>query len=327
MYESILSVRNRNCSNDRPPREATNSLQSVLANRGPMNTELVKIGVCVAAILAVGLIAWSSGEQMHFLGRTPEATAASQTSLSMAASKDIEPDRPTAVGETNEKIMDAATSFGALRNLVEAHVRDEGARIEYLRQAAILCEGFIANNQRATSGSRSASLYSDYVDRFCSDFTGSSDAYLQALYSAPSDSDVTQALALNSLAVDESGKALATARAMELVANSEEPLAVQAVARFLGGESVRMFGDNFAESGADYGEIQKAQLLAASMLSCDLGGGCGSEGYYTMIECAAANACQPNITLDQVWRQTHSPKSYALARRIYQGILEMRSKR
>lgn len=291
-----------------------------------------KVTILIFLLLGLGIFSWvflhKKAEDMP--GRVLENSDAGEPATEAISSAELVSSKPRvrSLDENAPKLMDSATTFGKLNVLTAEMIRDEGARAEYMYHAASLCEGASFSKQRpmklSSAAERSLSVYESFTKRFCKDFSGSSDEYLQQLYKASADSEVKQAEALQEIARDEEGKKLAIDRAKGIIEESDEALAVQAAARYLAANSVSLFGTKYVESGADYPQLKAAQFLAAQMLACDLGGGCGSEGYYTMVGCASTNTCRPGITLEQVWQKEHSSILYDLARRIYGGLKETR---
>lgn len=230
--------------------------------------------------------------------------------------------------------LDGAATFAALAARLTSTSVSAGQRLEYLRQAAILCE----NVREASAGPRaatqsesqlpsaSANFARDYYRSFCSDFTGSSDGFSSMGLGEESAGDVGDALQL--WEVGPSGEAISLAE--DLLLSTEDPSAMLAASAYVGSRGLdewEIEKPTAAERSMLPGAKAEARALAARLLACESSGGCGPNGHLSVIECENVGLCRPGISAEQVWRERHSPAVYAYAEKLRDRLRELRAQK
>lgn len=215
--------------------------------------------------------------------------------------------------------LEGVERFGQLLERLKSSTVSPAQKAQYLLTAAQVCEG--AKDGRQVIRSEEANkTYIQYTDRFCSDFSGSSNDFALELLKYP-ESDVVMAREFASGAPLERGVAIA---AQDIVLTSENPDAIYNAAAALA-SGTWAFGLEVAQTPQERSMLHEAQWIASQRLACDLSGGCAAGGLTTMVECASYGICEPGITVSDVFARTQSEAKLDLADRLYARLVEARS--
>ena len=287
----------------------------------------VGIVVALAAVAAIFLIVHGRGIGRHEDGNRKEVIAADRLDDSSQSNAPVLQREHVAGNPSNDSHsvnLDGVRTFGDLQKALTERGGDQAAAFDRLRRAAILCENLTdAKRGRglADANARKSIDYAlAYSDKFCGDFVGSSDEYANWLKELGGTTDAAQAISLLQTAREPGGEAAAKGEAERLLVESKEPVALWYAANYLQSIGDFSVGTKYVQSGADYAQLDVAQRLAVEMVSCEMDGGCGRNGYTTMLNCAAANSCGPGTTMQEIWKAQYSPAALELARRIKAGI-------
>jgi len=223
--------------------------------------------------------------------------------------------------------LDGVSSFEALRkSIANAHGLDRAQGLQYLVTASQVCEGAArarAQPSAKAANSDSMKVYNSTVEKFCSDFSGSSVAYQDELLSlGASDIAVAQDI-VDQVGAGHALTVASRASAEEMVLKSSNPSAIYDAASVLASSDVSghwQLGQDLARTAREKEALPAAQWIASQMLACDLSGGCGSGGLTTMIECGSYSMCEPGITVNDVLRKNSTPVQFELAQRVYQRL-------
>lgn len=297
----------------------------------------VRVYVVALGLVALGVAAWIWGKpEMPAATLSPVASVVPGDSAPAARVGDQGPDdRVQEPAPTETKVvgrpLDEARTFASLAaNLASSSV-SAGQRLEYLRQAAILCENVeqASAHREAMSQSDSqpmseSAMYArDYYKSFCSDFSGSSDEFSSMGLDEGGAGDMGEALQL--WEVGPTGEALPLAE--DLVLSTEDPSALLAATAYVGPRGLEEWEvqqPTVAERGMSPVARTEARALAARLLACEYSGGCGPNGHLSVIECENVGLCRPGISAADVWRERHSPAVYSYAERLRDRLRELR---
>jgi hypothetical protein len=281
------------------------------------------IGYSAVTVMAVAFGAYFVGSQIR---ANVHSLAASHASSVQASTPGLE---ATGVVPASpiRATLDGVSSFEGLRKgIASSQKLDRAQGLQYLVTASQVCEGAVraqAQPPAKTANTDSMKVYNTTIQKFCSDFSGSSVAYVDELLSlGASDIAVAQDI------VDQVGggqKLSVASRASveELVLKSNNPSAIYDAASVLASSDVSghwQLGQDLAKTAREKEALPAAQWIASQMLVCDLSGGCGSGGLTTMIECGSYSMCEAGITVNDVLRKNSTPVQFELAQRVYQRL-------
>ena len=287
----------------------------------------IGIIVVLAAVAAIFLIGHDRGIGRHEDGNRKEVIAADQPDSSSQNNAPVSQREHAAANLSNDSQsinLDGVRTFGDLQKVLTRRGGDQAAVFDRLRRAAILCEYLPDAKRRRDLADANARKSIDYAlaysDKFCGDFVGNSDEYANRLKELGGSTDAAKAISLLQTAREPGGEAAAKSEAERLLVESKEPVALWYAANYLQSIGDFSVGTKYVQSGSDYAQLDIAQRLAVEMVSCEMDGGCGRNGYTTMLDCAAANSCGPGTTMQDIWKAQYSPAALELARRIKAGI-------
>lgn len=226
--------------------------------------------------------------------------------------------------------FDGITRASELQAAASTRIGQKGQALEYLRQAAQYCEGNALNQkfktQRELKGQmspdekRSLDFQREFGKRFCDTPLAASGDLADQFPGLDPDDDMVRAHFLASLEGDEA-EAAGVPVAASLIKSSKSPDAIERAAQFLllrnqdlpQAKSVPIP----ASIRGDQARLQ-AQRLAVSMLTCEMRGGCGPNGFFTALNCG--RHCQPGVSLLEVWKRTNSPETIEYAQALAAAI-------
>lgn len=298
-----------------------------LASDGARRTGLP--GLLILVALAVGIFVWRSGNVTQGEATAPVVAPPTRAQSTTSAVDKSGVAIPLVTAARHELNFDSITSISQLQN--EATTSDQpGQALEYLRVAATYCEYRALDarykthrektGQMSPSELRSLAYQRAFGKRFCNVRFEDSGTLAEKFMSLDSDDDLLQALFLGSLDDAEAATA-GVAVANQLIRESSAPDAIARSAQFLllRGESLPQAQGIPAPPGMDNLQVRfDAQMLAISMLGCEMRGGCGPGGFHTALNCA--RRCGPTVSLNDVWRQSFSPQTLAYARALAAAI-------
>ncbi len=218
-------------------------------------------------------------------------------------------------------------TFGQLQKNLASGTSSRAQQLYDLKTASQLCEGY-QSSLSDTAGKQSASTvqYERFAARFCKDFHGSVMQFESQLLDEET-SDVVVAAAI----LDGANGSIAPgerAQAESIFLNSSDPAAVQLAAMALAGNQrsgAWGFGKDLPANSQERAALVNAQWLASRMLVCEMSGGCGPGGFFSVVECASYGTCKPGISALDVWRSVEPPTTYDLAQRLYNRAVQERA--
>lgn len=151
--------------------------------------------------------------------------------------------------------------------------------------------------------------------RFCKTWDGISfGEAVGELVQVDSDSDLITSQKLT----EDEDRERATAMALEILRTSHSGTAIQNAANYLMNVGADAWTDGQDVVAGSYlaKQSREIQWLAAHMVACDVGGGCGSDGFYAWSDCEMFDMCHPGVSMDEIWRRTNPPDVYEAARRM-----------
>ena len=220
--------------------------------------------------------------------------------------------------------LEGAASYADLQAKLSRESLDPAQKADYLRMAAMFCESrahqFGGKNHSPPTASDK--VYIEYGTAFCKSFNGRSDDQAALILSHP-ESDVAIA---QLIVVDEELSKDSRSVADRMLRSSSNPSAVLAAAGILSSapEGEWKLGYDLAKSAVEMAHVPEARFLAARMVACDLSGGCGPGGFYSMTQCVNYQACSQNVALTDVWRDNTSKPVYRLANEMRQQLMKQR---
>jgi len=238
--------------------------------------------------------------------------------------------------------FDQIHSASQLVSRLEAMGEGDVQAMQYLRTAAQYCEGIAFKARVAQAGRQegkpdqetgknvaevqSAAYLANFGKAYCDRELPSFTALTGRIAASGSAGDLVQAEMLSEIAA-KGDAALALGRAATLVDASESPDAVERAAQFLvlgsaAGGLPQARGVPVPASLA--GESASAQMLAIKRLACTMRGGCGPDGFYSVLECESRRNCRPGISAEAVWRDSYSPEFLAYSDAVYQQLVASR---
>jgi len=181
-----------------------------------------------------------------------------------------------------------------------------------------LDEGFARRKkQRGASSEAEASFeaYKAYRRRFCVGWNGES---LGATASEMIDLDPSNDLNTSQQIAQDDDKERATAMALDLFRNSRSDTAIRNAAIYLSNAGPDAWPDGKEVVQGTYlaNQLPRIQMLAANMIACEVGGGCGGDGFYAWSECQSYDLCHAGVSMDEIWRKASPPDVYDAARRM-----------
>ena len=226
--------------------------------------------------------------------------------------------------------FDAISKISQIQESAERSGTSPGQALEYLRTAAAYCEtrGLYATHptKRQLSGNvsppeRKAEAYHKaFAAKFCDTKTESFGDITGRLASLSSGDDVLQASYLINLEGDEVG-AVGNPIASGLILKSESPDAISRAAEFLLDQQhedlpqTRKLPFPASIQGQSRRDVQ---MLAIKMLACEMRGGCGPDGFYSVLGCGSN--CYPGVSMAEVWRNENSPEAIRYARSLASAL-------
>jgi hypothetical protein len=151
--------------------------------------------------------------------------------------------------------------------------------------------------------------------RFCETWDGTSfGAAVGEAVQVDSDSDLVTSQRLT----EDEDRERATAMALEIFRTSHSGTAIRNAANYLMSVGADAWTDGKEVVAGSYlaKQSREIQWLAAHMVACDVGGGCGSDGFYAWSDCEMFDMCHPGVSMDEIWRRTNAPDVYEAARRM-----------
>ncbi len=277
--------------------------------------------VVLAAIVGFAYIGLKNNRQ----DASPMAEDAESNAVQASSSnKQSQPSSGLAAALTSKRPFDGVASYAELQAKLARESVDPAQKADHLRVAAMFCESrshaFRGKNRPALTASDN--VYIQYGAAFCKNFNGRSDDQAALILSHP-ESDVAMA---QLLVVDDKPGKEARLVADNILRSSKNPSAVVAAAGILSSapEGEWKLGYDLARTPVEMNHVPEAQFLAARMVACDLSGGCGPGGFYSMTECVNFQACTPNVALTDVWRDNTAKPVYRLANEIRQELMKHR---
>lgn len=237
-----------------------------------------------------------------------------------------------AIHDASQRTEPSDLNFNQISRLsdIEADSRRLGVpraeTLEHLQVAVGFCEavGFSSKYRslREVSGnepsrSKVAREYNEqFAKAFCDSPGLNSDAINAEILSLDPTDDMLQAQFLEALS-EEEAKAVGVPSAARLMLEAESVSTAKRAAQFLLGQDLDLPQTKRLPMpvGADRGSMQ---VLALEMLACDIRGGCGRNGFYTVAGCGSS--CRPGITLPDVWREQYPPQAIRYARALAAAI-------
>ena len=206
----------------------------------------------------------------------------------------------------------------------------KGQALDYMLQAAVFCENSAIHRKYKTERERAGRMppaelahlrhAREYSARFC-DVPLPSSYELQAqLIALDVDDDVARAAALNALADSETAS-VGVPQAAELIRSASDPDALVRAQYFLSTREQWLPQAGRVALPASLADSQSrfdAELAAVRMITCEMRGGCGVNGFYTQYFCD--RSCRPGDSLRDVWQRSLTPDQLAYARALAAAI-------
>lgn len=299
-----------------------------------MRKRILAVAVAATAFLAVAVL-WRSEYANPFPATPGVAPAKARASALAVTTTPNSPPRDALVPAAARFNFDAVTRISQLQDNRRQASVPPGQALEYLRTAAEYCEFHALDarlkTQRELKGQLSppekqtVAYQRAFGAQFCDTPVENSGALADRFLTLDADDDMLRAHMLPSLeGVD--AQTVGVPLANSLILESASPDAIARAARFLllRNESLPLAGSVPVPASirGEQARIQ-AQLLAISMLSCDIRGGCGAQGFYTALNCG--QQCGPGVSLQDVWKQSNSPEAIAYARALVAAIQARRT--
>lgn len=163
----------------------------------------------------------------------------------------------------------------------------------------------------------------DFVRQFCNSPRENTDQYRKRAYELDPSSDVATLNQLREATMEEPPDQWRkhAPEYLDILLRTQSPDAILEAARFLSSmEGIPWeFGrDKIPSALAD--RVPAIQHLAANMVACDMGGGCGPNGIYVWTACPDYALCRPGLSMDELWRTIYSPLEYGLALRMAKDL-------
>lgn len=282
-----------------------------------------------ALIVAAGAMGYSCLRDPSPAGPSRSPSAAPAPVAAADPGRRTPADAPKAaathtVSDPTSRYFDGVHDYAQLMKKVKAAGDDADAH--YARMiAAGLCElsdaqldrGFARKKQRegaSPEAEASFEAYKTYRRRFCKRWDGLSFGEAAGeMAQVESDSDL---LTSTQLTYDED-KERATAMALEILRTSHSDVAIRNAANYLTSVGDAWTdGKEVVEGSYLAKQLPQIQRLAAYMVACDVGGGCGSDGFYAWSDCSMFDLCHAGVSMDEIWRRTNPPDVYEAARRM-----------
>lgn len=303
--------------------------RSALASDGAKRS--VRLALIILAAVVLGIFVWRSRDVSNVEAKTPAVAAPIRAHSTASAVDGSAADTPLVITGRHELNFDSIATLSQLQH--EAATSDQpGQALEYLRVAATYCEHRALDvrykthrektGQMSPGELQSLAYQRAFGKRFCDVKIEDSGTLADKFLSLDADDDMVQAHFLGSL--DEAEAAAAGSEAgvaNQLIRESGAPDAIARSAQFLliRGDSLPQAQGIPAPPGMDKLQARfDAQMLAISMLGCELRGGCGPGGFHTALNCG--HRCGPTVSLNDVWRQSYSPQTLAYARALAAAI-------
>jgi hypothetical protein len=221
------------------------------------------------------------------------------------------------------RLLEGVPDFGTLAAKVAAASNDADA-LYAKSQAAGICEmqedelnrAFARQRQRrgaSKDAEASFGAFKSYRRRFCADWDGETFAQLAGKMA---DVDPTSDLIASQRLYDDDDKERAIAMAQDIVRNSASDTAIRNAARYLADAGGWTDGQAAVEGSYLASRLSEIQSLASGMIACEVGGGCGVDGFYAWADCQLVELCHPGISMEEIWRRTNAPDIYEAARRM-----------
>lgn len=288
-----------------------------------------RLALLLLAALVVGIFLWRARAVTGAEANAPVVVTRSSAQSTVSAADQPRVVTPQASPLRHELSFDSITSISQLQH--EATTSDQpGQALEYLRVAATYCEYRALDarykTHREKTGQmsprelRSLAYQRAFGKRFCNVRFEDSGTLAEKFMSLDSEDDMLQALFLGSLDDAEAASA-GVAVAHQLIRESKAPDAIARSAQFLllRGDYLPQAQGIPAPPGMDNLQARfDAQMLAISMLGCEMRGGCGPGGFHTALNCG--RYCRPTVSLNDVWRKSTSPQTFAYARALVAAL-------
>lgn len=220
----------------------------------------------------------------------------------------------------------AGISLSSLEAATNGAGERRAAALATLREAVAYCDSIKAQGglplvEPHLAQKRIAAAYQQrYAKHFCDAETESTGEIEERLADLDAANEVVQAMALDDLP-EAQQSSVGFAAATRLMQSAKSPVALTWAGKFLllRDQDLPQVGSvPFPSSLSDRAARRRAQLLAIDMVTCNVSGGCGPEGFYTVSKCESA--CRPGTTLEQVWMQQYSPETIDFARDLAAAI-------
>lgn len=289
----------------------------------------VRLALIILAAVVLGIFVWRSRDVSNVEAKTAAVAAPIRAQSTASAVDGPGVATPLVIAARHELSFDSIATLSQLQH--EAATSDQpGQALEYLRVAATYCEHRALDarykthrektGQMSPGELRSLAYQRAFGKRFCNVKIEDSGTLGEKFLSLDPDDNMVQAHFLGSLDDAEAATA-GVAVANQLIRESEAPDAIARSAQFLliRGDSLPQAQGIPAPPGMDKLQARfDAQMLAISMLGCELRGGCGPGGFHTALNCG--HRCGPTVSLNDVWRQSYSPQTLAYARALAAAI-------
>lgn len=237
-------------------------------------------------------------------------------------------------------LFDRIDSLAELINALSVAPISGGQRLAYERRAVEFCDSVEMQARWESEGRiepakmpeqvRSRRYLRAYAKEFCNSPRRPAFELMDQMVNGPSDDEVLIAAALGMLRED-GDVALAQQQAEALLLRSKSPDALfyAALSRFgfLSGAGTgwKDIDGVPRPPAAKLQDLLRARMLAINRLQCDLHGGCGPDGFYSVVACSLHGNCRSGITAEIAWREAYPPELLAYANAVYQELVRLRS--
>lgn len=290
---------------------------------------LVVLGAVAALAVAAVVVFLRQPPHVDPGAVTTAPTARTQPeSAPISAASTSKPTIPPAPTKPLAKtpFLDGIHTFKDLNDRAKASDPQDVDALKSKADALVLCQSGEAEmdqrfaiQQKRNGVSKDAQASFDalkaYKRRFCVGTEGeSAGAALSSMLTADPSSDYL----LSTTLTDDEDKERAVAMALKIVRTSDSPAAINNAAMFLAsaGDDAWTDGKDAVEGSYLSQHLPEIQTLAAAMVACDVGGGCGPDGLYSWSICQQHDICHPGVSMDEIWRKTNAPDVYDAARKV-----------
>ncbi len=300
-----------------------------------MSRPLLVISLATAAILAAVVFLYGSSRSGDAESNRPQASDSIRgPSPVTSASDSIARLQSSNFGDlgTKSKTLDAVQSLSSLSRVASSSLEDRGQALNELRLAVTTCESVKlrsalptrAETQRRAKGQIDRGLLA--WQRFCDTQGESADALLKEQLALPASNEVAQAMGLRLMAIEKPSED-AVPLAEKLVNTAKEPIALEAAADVLFGLDRDLPQTKSVPFPANlqYREMQvDAQRLALEMYTCQVRGGCGPGGLYTLLRCNQPCSRGDVNSLTELWNKEYPTEVVSYARQLSAVIASQR---